>query len=171
MPRFISETLKLKFFWNFQWNQIFARKRRLSNRVWKCNSKHMNVLSRDYHSFAVNAGVDIRRGFPIPHNAFFTQRPKRWETQIGVLVWGQCLGIKSSSGLYLQPSMSSAQLLPSFPSSLFGLRAQSIFFSSVVRLDRQLPREPSRRLHSLTVREHDAQVTDAQRGADSLLWR
>ncbi len=79
------------------------------------------------------------------------------------------MGIKNSSGLYLQPSMSSAQLLHRLPSSLFGLRAQSIFFSSVVRLDRQLPREPSWRLHSLTVREHDAQVTDAQRGADSPL--
>lgn len=79
------------------------------------------------------------------------------------------MGIKNNSGLYLQPSMSSAHLLPHLPSSLFGLRAQSIFFSSVVRLDRQLPREPSWRLHSLTVREHDAQVTDAQRGADSLL--
>jgi len=82
MPCFIYENLRLKFLGNSGGIKV-----PLSND--DCQAKHVNVSPRDRHSFAINAGVDIHCGFPVPH--------------INILVWGQCMGIKDSSGLYLQP--------------------------------------------------------------------
>lgn len=138
---------------------------RLPCRLEEQKSKYMNISPRVRNSFAINGDVDICREFPIPHNWFFTpsnvSARSKQKLKINSLVWGQCMGIKK------QPWIVS----PACISSLFGLRAQSIFFSSVVRFDRQMPRDPLRQMHSLTVKEHDTQVIDARRGADSILWR